>query len=105
MLFSTTGNEGHFGPMVPLARAAVAAGHEVRVAAPVSFATTVRHTGLDHLPFSDPPTELIAPVMAQLPTLPFAEADTTVIREVFAIGRPTHLAPRSNPSAAPRRTT
>jgi hypothetical protein len=28
VLFATTANAGHFGPMVPFARACVAAGHE-----------------------------------------------------------------------------
>ena len=56
MLFSTTGNDGHWGPLVPFARACAEAGHEVRVAAPQSYADR----------------------------LPFEEADDTVVREVFA---------------------
>ena len=42
------------------------AGHEVRVAAPASYAAAVRRTGLIHVPFDDPPAELIGPVMARL---------------------------------------
>lgn len=83
VLISTTANDGHFGPLVPLARAAVARGHEVRVAAPVSFADTVRRLGLDHVPFDDAPAELVGPVMARLPEMSFEEADTTVVRDVF----------------------
>lgn len=83
MLFSTTGNEGHFGPLVPLAGAAASAGHEVRVAAPVSFAGSVRRAGFDHIPFADAPADLVGPVMARLPSMPFSEADATVIRDVF----------------------
>jgi len=83
VLVSTTANDGHFGPLVPLARAAALAGHDVRVAAPASYAPAVQRTGLLHIPFADPPTELIGPVMARLPTMSFAEADATVVREVF----------------------
>ncbi len=35
-LFATTGGAGHFGPLIPLAHAATAFGHEVRVAAPTA---------------------------------------------------------------------
>jgi UDP:flavonoid glycosyltransferase YjiC (YdhE family) len=84
VLFATTGNDGHFGPLLPFARACAAAGHEVRVAAPESYAEAVRRAGFAHEPFGDAPPELIGPVMASLPGLPFEEADNTVIREVFA---------------------
>lgn len=83
VMISTTANEGHFGPLVPLGRAALDRGHEVRVSAPASFAASVRRAGFDHVPFADAPPELVGPVMALLPTLPFDQADTTVIREVF----------------------
>ncbi|QIG40412.1 glycosyltransferase [Microbacterium sp. 4R-513] len=39
--------------------------------------------GFTHEPFADAPRELIRPVMARLPTLPFKEADSLVITEVF----------------------
>lgn len=82
-LISTTANEGHFGPLVPLARAIAGAGHEVRVAAPTSFAETVQRAGFDHLPFADAPPELIGPVMGRLPELSFTDANATVVRDVF----------------------
>ena len=83
VLISTTANEGHFGPLLPVARALVAAGHSVRVAAPGSFAAAVERAGLVHVPFADAPPELIGPVMARLPTLSFDDANATVLREVF----------------------
>ena len=83
VLISTTANEGHFGPLLPLARALVAAGHSVRVAAPESFGPAVARAGLDHVPFADAPPELIGPVMARLPSLSFDDANATVLREVF----------------------
>lgn len=66
-----------------LARACALAGHEVRIAAPVSYAEAVERTGLSHLPFPDAPPELIGPLMGRLATLPFEEANATVVREIF----------------------
>ncbi|WP_345802868.1 glycosyltransferase [Microbacterium sp. AZCO] len=84
VLCATTANDGHFGPVLPFARAFADAGHEVRVAAPVSYARTVSGAGFPHEPFADAPRELLGAVMGSLPTLPFEEADNRVIREVFA---------------------
>lgn len=83
VLFATTGNDGHFGPLRPFARAFAEAGHDVAVAAPESFAARIGG-GFAHRPFADAPDELIGPIMERLPTLPFEEADELVIREVFA---------------------
>ncbi|MEO6511957.1 MAG: glycosyltransferase [Nocardioides sp.] len=82
-LFATTANDGHFGPLSPFARSCISAGHEVRVAAPASYAGALERAGFVHEAFADAPPELIGPVMGSLPTLPFEEADDTVIREVF----------------------
>lgn len=84
VLCATTANDGHARPLLPFARACVAAGHEVRIAAPASFAAAVARTGLEHEPFDDAPPELIGPLMARLPTLGFEEANALVLREVFA---------------------
>ena len=83
ILVASTANDGHFGPLLPVARACVAAGHEVRVAAPKSYAASVTSAGFAHEPFADAPPELIGPVMGRLPTLGFDEANETVIRDVF----------------------
>ncbi len=84
VLCATTANDGHFGPLLPFARACAATGHDVRVAAPVSYAAAVTGAGFRHEPFPDAPPELIGPIMARLPTLAFEEANDLVIREVFA---------------------
>ncbi len=84
VLCATTANDGHFGPLLPFARACAGAGHEVRVAAPASYAATVTGAGFAHEPFADAPRELIGPIMDRLPTLGFEEADDLVVREVFA---------------------
>ena len=41
VLFATTANDGHFGPLRPFARAFADAGHEVRVAAPALYAVAL----------------------------------------------------------------
>ncbi len=91
VLLATTAGAGHFGPMVPVARALLEAGHEVRVAAPASFAPVVARAGLAHEPFADAPPEELGAVFARAPLLPRIEANRLVIGEVFG---------RINPRAA-----
>jgi UDP:flavonoid glycosyltransferase YjiC (YdhE family) len=83
VLCATTANDGHFGPLVPFARACALAGHDVSVAAPASFAAAVAAAGFDHEPFPDAPPELVGPIMARLPSMGFEEANDVVVREVF----------------------
>ncbi|GAB3403441.1 glycosyltransferase [Flindersiella endophytica] len=45
VLFTTTAGAGHFHPLVPIARAVVAAGHQVAVACPASYRPTVEAAG------------------------------------------------------------
>ena len=74
VLFSTTAGTGHFGPLIPFARACAANGHTVAVAAPGRFAETVTGAGFDHLAYGEPPSELIGQTFARIQQLPFAEA-------------------------------
>jgi UDP:flavonoid glycosyltransferase YjiC (YdhE family) len=83
VLFSTTAGAGHFGPLVPFAHACRDAGHDVRVAAPTSFAASVAAAGLDHAPFDDVAPEVMGAVFARLPRLSTDEANAVVIGEVF----------------------
>ena len=83
VLVSTTAGTGHFEPLLPFARACAVAGHEVRVAAPRSFAGTVTRSGFDHLPFDDAPPDQLGMVFESLRTMSFDEANEVVIREVF----------------------
>lgn len=83
VLVASTAGSGHFGPLVPVARACVDAGHRVAVAAPGSFAPEVARSGLLHLPFDDVPPEQLGPVMGRLPTLSTEEANRLVVTEVF----------------------
>jgi hypothetical protein len=83
VLFSTTAGSGHFGPLIPFARACRDAGHDVEVAAPASFAAAVLAAGLDHVPFADVPPEVIEPIRGRLPELSFEAANETVLAEIF----------------------
>lgn len=84
MLVATTANAGHFGPLAPFAKACAAAGHEVRVAAPASFAATIERVGLTHVSVGDPPEAEVNAVFETLPRLSLEEANTVVMRDVFA---------------------
>ncbi|MBK9178788.1 MAG: hypothetical protein IPM45_04320 [Acidimicrobiales bacterium] len=70
VLFTTIPGHGHLLPMVPLAHALVAAGHEVRVATSPSFCPTVERCGLVALPLGldwlEGEVERLAPAVAGL---------------------------------------
>lgn len=83
VLFSTTAGSGHFGPMVPVARACRDAGHDVKVAAPASFAAAVAGAGFDHAPFADVPPEVLGPIYNGLFEMPREEANRIVMAEIF----------------------
>jgi UDP:flavonoid glycosyltransferase YjiC (YdhE family) len=84
LLFSTTAGAGHFGPLVAVARACEAAGHEIAVAAPQAFHGTVESAGFTHLPFPDVPAEVMREVFDRVALLPRTEANRVVAAEVFA---------------------
>jgi UDP:flavonoid glycosyltransferase YjiC (YdhE family) len=83
LLFSTTGHAGHVLPLVPLVRACLRAGHEVRVAGPRSRGGVVRDAGLPFWPFADPPEDEVWSVFAPTAGMPAEHANAVVIGEVF----------------------
>jgi len=85
MLFTTTSGAGHFLPLVPLAEAARAAGHDVAVAAPEESTAMVEGAGFAHLPFGGVPPDDPgrAEVFRQRPTLSEQEARALFGREIF----------------------
>ncbi|MGI8684883.1 MAG: glycosyltransferase, partial [Acidimicrobiales bacterium] len=83
VLVATTAGSGHFGPLVPFARALVDRGHDVVVAAPASFAAAVDRAGFVHQPFADAPAEELGAVFGRLRAMSYDEANATVVREVF----------------------
>jgi UDP:flavonoid glycosyltransferase YjiC (YdhE family) len=83
LLFTTTGHAGHVLPMVPLARACMRAGHEVRVAAPRSRGTVVERAGLSFWPFDDPPEDEVWSLYEPTGTMAPEAANTVVIGDIF----------------------
>ena len=79
VLVSTTAGSGHFGPLVPFARAFRAEGHDVLVAAPASFATQVAAAGFDHRPFDDAPPELLEAIFGRIASSTFEESNEVVL--------------------------
>jgi UDP:flavonoid glycosyltransferase YjiC (YdhE family) len=84
VLFSSTRGAGHLQPLLPYARALVARGHEVAVAAPEEVSKTVRDAGLPHLPFDHPGEDALAPIWARLRGASEAEMMTIAAHEIFA---------------------
>jgi UDP:flavonoid glycosyltransferase YjiC (YdhE family) len=73
-----------FGPLIPFAKACRDPGHEVKVAAPASFAAAIIGAGFDRAPFADVPPEVMSPIFGRLPNMSFEEANKTVLAEVFS---------------------
>src|SRR5206468_11793534 len=84
VLLSSTRGAGHLQPLLPYARALVARGHEVAVAAPADVSDTVRDAGLPHLPFDHPGDDLLAPIWARLRGASEADMLTIAASEIFA---------------------
>lgn len=83
VLVATTAITGHFRPLVPFADALRAAGHDVVVAAPESFAAVVKAAGFVHRPFADAPAEELEAIFVSLSGLSSDEGNAIVVREVM----------------------
>jgi hypothetical protein len=106
MLFTTTSGSGHFLPLVPIAEAATAAGHDVAVAAPEESTAMVEGAGFRHLPYGGVPPDhpVRAEVFSKAPDLPEPEARALVGREIFGRLNTTAALPacsRPSPGGAP----
>lgn len=84
VLAATTAGAGHLAALLPFARACCDAGHEVRLAAPASFADTVERAGFAHEPLSDVDPGALGAVFGRIPALSRREAQDLVLQEVFA---------------------
>jgi UDP:flavonoid glycosyltransferase YjiC (YdhE family) len=84
VLITTTGSDGHFGPLIPFAEALRAAGDSVIVATRESSADRVRAAGYEVWPFADAPAEARAAIFAAIRELPIDEANLRAGTEVFA---------------------
>lgn len=67
VLFTSTSDQGHWRPMLPIVTALAEAGHEVRFALPDSGAEALRARGVPVAPFDDvdPPDEELGTMFAQ----------------------------------------
>jgi UDP:flavonoid glycosyltransferase YjiC (YdhE family) len=83
ILFATTAGAGHFGPLIPLARAAVRAGHEVAVAAAGLFESAVREAGFDFRPVASPSDEDRGAMFARIGQATFDGANLIMVRDGF----------------------
>ena len=85
MLFTFVGGAGHFNPLVPIARAAEAAGHIVAFAGPGSMAAAVTAAGFEALPTSAATESPVAGPATRLELRPpDAAHEAKVIRTIFA---------------------
>jgi UDP:flavonoid glycosyltransferase YjiC (YdhE family) len=66
ILFTTKAGAGHFGPLIPFARAFQRAGADVLIAAPREAAAMVRAEGLPLWAFDDPPDAERAAIFAEV---------------------------------------
>ena len=84
VLFSTTAGTGHFGPLIPFAKACMAAGHTVAVAAPDRFAGAVTGAGFTtHLRFDEAPPELVGEVFGRISQPTFEEMNRVMVAEIY----------------------
>jgi len=84
ILLTTRGSSGHVLPLAPLGQAALAAGHDVLVAAQRQHEANVVRTGLPFAPVGDPPAEEWMPLMADFARLDVDRANAAMIGEFFA---------------------
>jgi UDP:flavonoid glycosyltransferase YjiC (YdhE family) len=83
VLFASTAGAGHFGPLVPFARALRRAGHEILVAAPMSAQARVERAGLPFISYADPLERELAPVHARIRAAALEQANEIVLGELF----------------------
>jgi UDP:flavonoid glycosyltransferase YjiC (YdhE family) len=83
VLMTTHRGAGHFGPLVPFARACLRAGHDVLVAAPRPAAAMVARAGLDFHPVEEADRAAEAEIHAQVRSLAPEAANELMMRELF----------------------
>lgn len=84
VLFTSTRGLGHLQPLLPYARALVARGHEVVVAAPSEGSEVLQSAGLRHAVFDHPGDEALTPIWARLRGVPHEEQTRIAASEIFA---------------------
>jgi UDP:flavonoid glycosyltransferase YjiC (YdhE family) len=84
VLFATTRGAGHFGPLVPFARACERVGHDVLVAGAPSLGPHVERAGLSLAAVDEPSDERLNPIWQRVRAAAPGEADRIVLDEIFA---------------------
>src|SRR3954453_20832989 len=83
VLLATRGSSGHLGPLVPFARACLAVGHEVLVAAQGRHRANVEPARLPCAPLGDLRDEDWMPLLADHAQLDFEAANARMVGEFF----------------------
>src|SRR4051812_38766939 len=83
ILMTTRGSAGHVLPLVPIARAALRAGHEVLVATQPAHRANIEAAGLTAAPLADPPPEAWMPLLADYARQDLRTASERMIGEDF----------------------
>ena len=83
ILISTRKGAGHFGPLVPFAKALLRDNHEILVAAPRSAAPMIAAAGMDHHPIPDPPEDKRAADPRGGRGLSTDDANARIVGDVF----------------------
>jgi UDP:flavonoid glycosyltransferase YjiC (YdhE family) len=82
-MISTRRGAGHFGPLVPFAKAFLRNNDEVVVTAPQEAAPMIAAAGLDHLPYPDPPEAERSDVIRRARQMSEHESNELVLTEIF----------------------
>jgi UDP:flavonoid glycosyltransferase YjiC (YdhE family) len=83
LLMTTIPGAGHVGPLVPIARAARRAGHEVLVAGPPAAEALALRAGLPFRVLTPAPADELAAAWARVPSLPPEAVAEYVVADVF----------------------
>src|SRR3954454_1396974 len=83
IMFCTRPGAGHFGPLVPFAKAFLRNNDEVVFVAPAEAAAMIAGAGFDHELIPNPPAEGRAELFARARRMSWDEANAVVVRDLF----------------------
>jgi UDP:flavonoid glycosyltransferase YjiC (YdhE family) len=93
VMISTRRGAGHFGPLIPFAKAFLRNNDEVIVTAPKEAAPMIAAAGLDHLPYPDPPEADRSDVIRRARQMSEDDGNRLVLTEIFIRIDTTHAYP------------
>jgi UDP:flavonoid glycosyltransferase YjiC (YdhE family) len=83
IMFCTRAGAGHFGPLVPFAKAFLRNNDEVVFVAPAEASAMIAGAGFDHHLIPDPPQHGRAELFAQARRMDWDDANELVVRDLF----------------------